>query len=320
MEPQLSPLADTANQPAAPSSQQSTPKPKLKRKGVVINRYEIKDEKIRLFVTQGFFKKRWLLVGEIPVYEISNIETSGRELSLTWNNAEYVFTLKNKKESFGGLRDLVLGLIEEHRKVEAHNQSVNQRKSDLTAAINASTPIVDASFDVLMGLHEKRINWQIEESYAASLGNGLNINGKSMPPLILDFAKISEAIKKQTPKETSNAAFAALKAIHEYFDGLKAEEDPDLGRINKTAKNALLAYYTLNDLLFGRIIGEKDNNKELVALENTLQDLASSSNIRMIAEELKANMDRFGTAETGNRTLVVDTRALLGDQLKQIQL
>ena len=56
------------------------------------------------------------------------------------------------------------------------------------------------------------------------------------------------------------------------------------------AKNLILAYYMLNDVLFGKVVGEVNNEKESSALESVLLNLANGSNIKANIEELKKSI------------------------------
>jgi hypothetical protein len=139
-----------------------------------------------------------------------------------------------------------------------------------------------------------------------------------MAPLNLDFAKVSAAIKRQVPKETSKETYNILKSIYEYFDGLKPDDDLKDASLNFQNANAvILAYYTLNDLLLGKVIGEKDNKKESLALESVLLGLANESTVKVNFEELKVSMDRLDV-EVENESVVEDTRAIFKEQLKQL--
>ena len=119
-------------------------------------------------------------------------------------------------------------------------------------------------------------------------------------------------------KETSKETLNVLKAIHSYFNGLKAEND--LAGTNPNfehAKAAVLAYYTLNDLLLAKIVGEKDNQKEMAYLEETLKTLSEGTNIKVDVVGLSGCIDKMDVAaerESG----VFEARALFKEQLKQL--
>ena len=170
--------------------------------------------------------------------------------------------MKKNAESFGKLCDEVNTMLEEQRKTLENSEKASLRRNDLTGVINASIGIVDLSFDILMGLQEKRVNWKRLEGYSSGLGENLSFNGQTMAPLNLDFSKISLTIKKQVAKETSKEAYSVLKLIYGYFNGLSLDDNPTETCPNfQNAVGVILAYYTLNDMLLGRIVDEKDNKK-----------------------------------------------------------
>ena len=298
------------------SDQESLPKPEPK--GFTVAKFEVSDNAVRFFVAKGFFKKRWVVVKEIPVYAINSIEHFGNELSVTWKGVTDLFFMEKKSESFGKLRDEVNGLLEEQRKTLEDNEKASLRRNDLTGVINASIGIVDLSFDILIGLQEKRVNWSRLEGYSSGLGEKLSFNGQTMAPLSLDFSKIALAIKKHVPKETSKEAYSILKSIYGYFNGLKLDDDLKETHPNfQNAKAVILAYYTLNDLLLGKIVGEKDSKKESLSLEGVLQNLAKETNVKVDIEELKGTIDRMGI-ESDSESVIEDTRAIFKEQLKQL--
>jgi hypothetical protein len=290
--------------------------PKAKPKGLAVTKFELADNTVKFFVAKGVRKKRWVVVKEIPVYEIAGIEHFGNELSVTWKGVTDLFFMKKNAESFGKLCDEVKGMLEEQRKTLENSEKDSLRRSDLTGVINASIGIVDLSFDILMGLQEKRVNWKRLEGYSSGLGEKLSFNGQTMAPLNVDFSKISLTIKKQVAKEASREAYGILKLIYGYFDGLSLYDDLKEACPNfQNARGVILAYYTLNDMLLGRVVGEKDNKKESLSLETVLQSLANETNVKVNAEELKGSIDRMGV-ESDRESVIEDARAIFKEQLK----
>ena len=80
------------------------------------------------------------------------------------------------------------------------------------------------------------------------------------------------------------------------------------------AKNLILAYYMLNDVLFGKVVGEVDNEKEILALEGVLLDLANGSNFKFNLEELKNGIYRLGV-EVDRDRIFKDIRASFKEKL-----
>ena len=289
------------------------PSPLKKSKGLLVEKYELSNDVLKFFVAKGFPKKRWVQIKEIPVYEITSIESFGNELSINWNGSVYEFIFKKRNESFVMLRDQIRGLLEGQRKNIEITEKANQRKNDLNSLLNSSISIVDLSFNILMGLSRKKIRWDILEGHVSSLGTNLSFKGQTMEPLNVDFEDFIVAIKKQALKETSKEAFNILKTIYNYFENLKAEDDLNLDLQN--AKTAMLAYYTLNDLMFAKFVGGDADDKENLALESALLSLADKSNIKVTFQELNASIERIGV-EGENHGLVEDTRAIFKSQLR----
>ena len=91
--------------------------------------------------------------------------------------------------------------------------------------IDATVCIVDLSFDMLMALQVKTVNWTNLEIYTNSLREKMCLAQQTLAPLNLDFSKITDAIKSQAPEEASKETFNLLNSIYGYFDNLELEED-----------------------------------------------------------------------------------------------
>ena len=292
--------------------------PKKKQKGIEVAKVEVSDNIVKFFVAKGFRKKRWVAVKEIPVYEITGIENFGNELSVTWKGVTDTFFMKGRAESLGKLRDEVNGMLEEQRKSLENNEKAALRRDELLGVINASIDIIDLSFDVLIGLQEKRINWQQIEAYSNDFGENLTFTGQTMPPLNLGFSKIASAIKSQLPKETSNEAYSILKAAYGYFNDLNLNDDPKENHPNfHDAKAVILAYFMLNDLLLGKAVGDKENKEETSQLESVLQNLAAETNFKVNIDELKGSIDKMVVNSDGE-SVIERSRGIFKEQLKQL--
>ena len=262
---------------------------------VEVNKVEIADNALKFFVAKGRRKKQWVIVKEIPVYEIEHIESFGNHLSVTWKGVTSSFFFKNKNESFGKLADDVNGILEEQRKALVNNEKVALRRNELLGVINASIGVVDLSFDVLLGLQEKRINWQLLEGYSNDFGERLSFTGQTLPPFNLEFSRINSAIKSQIAKDTSKEALNILEAMYRYFNSLSLDDDFKESRPNfQIAKDVVLAYFMLNDLLLGMVVGDKENKEENSQFEIVLQNLAAEANFKVDTDELKGLINKIG--------------------------
>jgi hypothetical protein len=208
--------------------------------------------------------------------------------------------------------------FEAYQKLTEDNGQVLLRRNELLGVIKASIGIVDLSFDILMGLQKKRINWQRLEDYSKDLGENFSFTGQSMPTLNLNFQKISSAIKRQVPKETSKEADNILKVIHGYFGSLSLDDDIKESVPNfLSAKTIILSYYTLNDLLLGKVVGDKETKKEIHQLESVLQILANNTEFKVNIEELKASIDKV-IPENDLQSVIDGSRGIFKEQLKHL--
>jgi hypothetical protein len=212
------------------------------------------------------------------------------------------------------------GILEGQRKTAETNEKNEKtalRRSELLRVINASIGTVDLSFDVLIALQDKRINWQQLEAFSNGFGENLNFTGQTLPPLSLDFSRIASAVKTQLPNEASNEAFNILKATYEYFNGLNPDEEIKENSPNfQTVKTLIFAYFLLNDLLLGKLVGDKENSRETSELETALQNLAEA-NFKVDVDGLKSSIDAI-SLEGDKRTIIEDSREIFKEQLKQL--
>jgi hypothetical protein len=291
---------------------------------VKVDKAEIVDNTLKFFVAKGRGKKQWVNVKEIPVSEITHIENLENKLSVTWKDVTYTFFTKEKTNPFGAVVAQINGILEEQRisqqnlqKTVETNEKTALRRSELLGAINASMNIIDLSFDILIGLQEKRINWQQLETLSNGFSGNMNFTGQTLPPLNLDFSKIAASVKTQLPKEASKEAFNILKDVYGYFNGLNPEGDTQEAKPSiQTIKTLMSGYFMLNDLLLAKCVGEKDSSRETTELDTTLQSLAEA-NFKVDVEELKGSIDRT-SLEGDKRTLIEDSRAVFKEQLKQL--
>ena len=286
---------------------------------VEVTKVEIADNAVKFFVAKGRRKKRWVIVKEIPVYEITRIENLGNQLSVTWKDVTYTFFTKEKTDLFSGLVGQVNTILEDQRKTKEEKEEKEAlRRNELLGVTNASVGIIDLSFDVLIGLQEKRIKWQRLEGYSNSLGENISFTAQTMPPMNLDFSKISPAVKSQLPKETSNEAFSILAAVYGYFDGLNPDEDQKENHPNfQDAKALISAYFMLNDVFLGKVVGDKENSAEVSQLEGALQNLAAETNFKVNVEELKGNIDKMAL-DSDKAKAIERSRKIFKEQLKQL--
>ncbi len=315
------PLLNGRRQNTSPAVQTAQEKPKngrSKPKTTRIEKYEVTSETLKFYVEKGLFRKRFVVVKEIPVYEISGIESLGNELSVTWKGATDWFVLKKNSASLCELREQIQSLLDEHQKNLEAQAKEAKRKSDLTGLLNFSVGIVDSSFDMLMGLQFKPVNWEKLDIYANSLIDKTGFAGQTLAPLTLDFSKVAEAIRSEVSENASKEIFEVLKTVYVYFEELQLEDNVEQVHPNfKDAKEVILACFTLNDIWLGKIAGEKDNQKESQVLEGALQSLADGTSFNVNFETLKAGFDKM-VPDAQLESTIEDNREIFLGQLRNI--
>jgi hypothetical protein len=135
-----------------------------------------------------------------------------------------------------------------------------------------------------------------------------------VPPFNLDFSRVFSAVKRQIPRETSKEAYDILEAVYCYFNGLSLDDDIKESVPNfQSAKAVVLAYFLLNDLLFGKAVGDNANKEEKSQFETVLLNLANMSNFKVNVDELERMMNKTGL---DIESAVKDTRGIFEEQLK----
>jgi hypothetical protein len=281
---------------------------------LLINKAEMFDNTLRFFVKKGFLKKRLVMIKEIPVYEITDIESNNNRFTITWKGVKDTFLTMENPELFISLCDRVKTTLEE-QKTDKDTWKSALRRNEILAVLDASVGIIDFSFNILIGIHKKQIDWQRLNDYSSEdLLNTFSFTGQFMPPLSFDFTKISSAIENQNLEETSKEAYEILKVIYNYFDNLILTEDLKESIPNfVNAKAIILSYYTLNYLLLGKLVGEQDNANEYNQLKGVLELLANDTNFKVNIETLKASMDKV-IPESYSETEIANTREIFKKQ------
>jgi hypothetical protein len=77
---------------------------------IAVSEYEISDSVVNFFDIQGLYRKNRVLIKQIPVKEITSIESFGVELSITCNGLTYLFFMKNGSQSLSELNEKIRGM------------------------------------------------------------------------------------------------------------------------------------------------------------------------------------------------------------------
>jgi len=81
------------------------------RRLIVVTKYELYNNTIKFFDVGGRFKNRLILIKQIPINEITTIESRGNELSITWKGITYLFFMKYDSKAVEELREKIRGML-----------------------------------------------------------------------------------------------------------------------------------------------------------------------------------------------------------------
>jgi hypothetical protein len=183
--------------------------------------------------------------------------------------------------------------------LEAQKRVLDDRarlQKEVISLRNDGLQIADSLFDVLRGLHTKRINWNQIQTHANTI--------QKIQSIDLDLSKLSGAIDKALPKETSMETYTILKILLDHFSALaKMNTLSDGIHPNyNDAKKAILASYALNDIILSTVVGDGDNHKEIDELLKLIQALPNGAVTKNVGE-LKGVLDKLGTENQEERAI-----------------
>ena len=282
----------------------TAPSSKATLKTVGEGQLSIAEDTIRFQTSKGRLKKRKNAVKEIAFADIEAVKRVGNQLSLTAKGVTDVFILESP-----ALLETISARANERLSLQkAWLEEQEAQKKAARKAISVSLGIVDSLFDVLLGLQEKWVDWDsVEADFKCSRENTANLLKDQA--VTLDFSALEEAVQQQVPKETSKQTYNLLAALHEYFallavlDTLGEDTHPNY----RDAKTALLAYYTLNDLILSLTVGDKDTQKETTALSTLLEKLPNADASKEKITELTELVNRL-VKERGNEDSAEEAR------------
>jgi hypothetical protein len=194
---------------------------------------------------------------------------------------------------------------------------MKRKRNEFTKILGVAMEIVDPLFDILRSLHG-RIDWNRVEDYLKRCEENVrNFTNLAAATTNLGFTKLSSAIKEHLPGEISKETYNILKSLYEYFNGLTSKpESPEQTRPNYIdAKTTILAYYTLNDVILGTIVGDEEIGKESNALVTMLENLSKVTDLKMDVDAVKDVVSKLGV-EKGKESVIEESRALFRQQLK----
>jgi hypothetical protein len=281
-------------------------------------RLEFIGNTVRFHMEKGYFKKRKKIAREIPLTEIESIERVGNELSITWKGVTDIFVIE-ETELVGMIHERITEALNEQEKMLEDEEAAKQRRNELAKILSGAIEIVNSLFDVLRSL-QGRVDWNRVEGYLKrSEENVRSFTGQKIGTINLDFTKLSLAVKEHLPEEISKETYSILISLHNYFSGLSSESE-FLEQIHPNyydIKTTILAYYILNDIALGTIVGDEEIGKEINELVMVLDDLSKETDLKIDFDAIKDAMNKM-VMEKGKESTIEESRSVFRQQLKEL--
>jgi len=228
---------------------------------------ELVGNMIRVHKEKGYFRKRKEIAREISVTDVESIKRVGSEFSVTWKGCTEIFVIE-ETDLIGTISERITETLEEQRRIPQDKEAAKQERNEIAKILSVAIEITDSLFDVLRSLHGQ-VDWNRVESYSKRAEEKWKeLHEPKGWAIDLDFKKLLLAVKGHHPKETSNEISIILRILYEYFRGLTLKNE-FLDEIHPNchdAKTTILAYYTLNDVILGTIVGDEETRKEISEL------------------------------------------------------
>jgi hypothetical protein len=278
---------------------------------------ELVDNTIKFHVEKGYPKKRKEIAREIPITDIESVKQIGSEFSVTWKGVTDTFVVEQTELTATWCKRINEALAE--RRMLQNKEAARQKWNETTKMLGTAMKVVDSLSDVLRSL-QGLVDWNRVESYSTRSEEYVrNFNSQKIGAIDLDFTKLSLAIKEHLAEDTSKEAYSILRSLYEHFSGLASKNEfPEQIRPNyQDAKTTITAYYTLNDIILGKIVGDQEIGKESDELVKMLDDLSKRADLKIKVDAMKETINKLGT-EKGEESLIEKGRAVFTQQLKEL--
>jgi len=275
---------------------------------------EFAEGTLKFYVERGRFKKKSEVVREIPLTDIENAALSGTELSITWKGVADIFIVE-KEEPANAIFEEVDSALKKQKETLETERTPPQIPNDLIDTIKASLETTDSLFDILMSLHG-RFDWnRLENALKSSEENANLLPIQKTGIMIIDFTKLESTIRNNRLEEISKEVYDTLKSLSGQLNELALNNvlpekvHPDY----EDAKRIILAYYTLNDIIIGTIVGDKEINRERNELAAMLEGLAKTVELHIDVDAIIRVSDRL-VNEKVDESLIEQNRRVFKQQ------
>jgi len=276
---------------------------------------EFIDGTLRFHLGKRHFRKRNNIIREIPMSDIKSMNRTGNELSLTWKGVMDIFVIE-ETELAGTIFERITQNSRERKRMFEDNEATNKKRNEPANLLSVAMETADSLFDIIRSLYGW-VDWKhIEDFLKRSQENALILKDQKIGLIALDFTKLSLAVKERLPEEISKETYNLLRLLHDYFNGL-ATANESIKQVHPNyhdAKTTIRAYYLLNDIILGLMVGDKVE-KEIDALAVMLEDLSKDTGLKINMKALKYTIVKMG-AKQEKESAIEESRTVFRKQLE----
>lgn len=287
---------------------------------------DVSDNNIKFYVETGRFRKHRETIRNIPIAEVERLERQENDLSLAWKENTDVFAITETSKVLE-IHERILAGLKEQQKPPEPTVNEEQKQVDKTKLLLQETAttieITNALFNMLRNLHG-RVNWKIVELNYQQLEDATaKLACLGMDFAFLDMKPISAAVQQRYPKEIADRTLDALKTLHKRFNSeeIPPTEDAQQTKPNQNDSRKLVqAFYVLNDLSLGTVVGDKESEKEASELLKLLEELAKQPNSKINLSSVKTSFDKLSSGREKHKEGLEELQAALEEQHQDLAL
>jgi hypothetical protein len=276
---------------------------------------EVIDNTMKFYIKKGRFRKRNELFREIHMTDIEGMNRVGNELSVTWNGTTDTFILEDT-EVAGTIIEKIPETLREQRGISEDEEVAKQKSNQISKIVSIAMEIADSLFDILRSLHGW-VDWNNIQAFSKRFEENLGaLTKEAIGRIEMDSKKLLLAIEEQLTEEISKEAFDLLRVLHAYFSRLVSEND-SFNKIHPNysdARTTIQAYYLLNDIGLGTIVGDDEIGEEHDELAITLENLSKATGLKIKIEAIKDVITEMGSKK-GKESAIEKSRTVFRRQL-----
>jgi hypothetical protein len=287
---------------------------------------DVSDDTVKFYVETGRFRKHRETIRNIPIAEVESLERQENDLSLTWKENTDVFAIIETSKVLGIHERILAGLKERQKPAEAtvtEAQKQTDKTNQLVLETATTIEVANALFNILRHLHG-RVDWKLVELGHQQVDEAAVKLANLGPEFaFLDMKPISTAVQQRYPKEIAERTLEALKTLHRHFDGgdsapPEGAEQPHFNR--QDSRVIVQAFYVLNDLTLGAVVGDKDSEKEAAELRKLLEELAKQPGSKIDIDAVKASFEKLSLGRDKQKEGFEEINAMLELQRQDLMI